>query len=143
MSDMKIKSKKYIGAVLSVVVIFSLIGCSKLHEKKYYSDMDNYITEEAIVDNIIYDEEQEYIVIWLSEIDEEYQCSEFIIEGKSIEIVLENEVVDKIKIGDKIKYTSAPKFFGNGDFMPIVEISIDGDEILSFEEGYENLISSY
>lgn len=135
--------KKSIYIALILVVMFSLNGCYKMREKKYYTDTNNYITEEAIVDNIIYNEERGHIVFWLSEIDDSYQCSEFIIEGEILPILLENKILDKIKIGDKIIYTSAPRYFGNGDFMPIIQLWVNGEEILNFEDGYENLLNLY
>lgn len=135
--------KKYIYLILVLIMMSSLVGCSRMREKEYYAETSNYITEEAVVDNIIYNEEEQYIVFWLSEIDDTYQSSDFIIEGASVMIVLENKVFDKIKIGDEITYTSAPRIFGNGDFMPIIELSNNGEEILSFEEGYKNLMDLY
>ena len=38
---------------------------------------------------------------------------------------------------------SAPQYFGNGYVMPIVEISVDGVEYLSFEEGHPYLFNEY
>ena len=91
-----------------------------MHEKEYYADINNFITVEAVVDNVIYNEEEAYIVLWLSEIDEAYQCSDFIIEGSNVNLVLQNGILDKIEIGDVITYISAPRIFGNEDFMPII-----------------------
>lgn len=134
---------KIIFFVLILGTLLCIIRYPRMKEKKYYMDKNNYITEEAIVDNIIYNEEQEYIVFWLSEIDDSYQSSDFIIEGASVPIIIENGVLDKIHIGDKIKYTSAPAYFGNGYFMPIVEINFADEELLSFEVGYKNLLKLY
>ena len=106
-----IKKCKVLSLVL--IALFLLVGCSKMHEKKYYEDINNFITDEAVVDNVIYNEEEGYIVLWLSEIDEAYQCSDFIIEGNNAALVLQNGILDKIKIGDVITYTSAPRIFGN------------------------------
>ena len=39
-----------------------------------------------------------------------------------------------------VSFMTAPRYFGDGYIMPIVEISVDGEELLSFEEGYENLL---
>ena len=114
-----------------------------MHEKEYYADINNFITDEAVVDNVIYNEEEEYIVLWLSEIDEAYQSSDFIIEDNNATLVLQNGILDKIKIGDVITYTSAPRIFGNGDFMPIIEISVSGEELLNADDGYRNLMDLY
>lgn len=135
--------KKYTCLMFVLLVACSLLGCSRMREKDYYADTNNYITEEAVVDNIIYNEEQEYIVFWLSEIDKDYQSRDFIIEGKNAMLVLQNGILDKIKSGDIITYTSAPRLFDNGDFMPIIELSIDDEEILNFEEGHKNLMDLY
>lgn len=135
--------KKYKLLSLVLIALFLFVGCSKMHEKKYYTDINNFITDEAVVDNIIYNEEEGYIVLWLSEIDEAYQCSDFIIEGKNVDLVLENGILDKIEIGDAITYTSAPRIFGNGDFMPIIEISASGEELLNVDDGYKNLMDLY
>lgn len=128
---------------LIIFIIITFNGCYKVREKKYYEDKANYITEEAVVDNIIYNEERRYIVLWLSEIDESYQRSEFIIEKENAQTVIGNGIFEKIEIGDNIIFTSAPRHFGDGYFMPIVSLSIGEEEILSFEEGYENLLNSY
>ena len=140
--------KKYLkkGCVCLLFVLFAvffLTGCSKMREKEYYADINNFITEEAVVDNIIYNEEKEYIIFWLSEIDEAYQCRDFIIEGNNVMLVIQNGIFDKIETGDVITYTSAPRIFGNGDFMPIIELAIDGEEILNLEDGYKNLMELY
>ncbi|MGN1155741.1 MAG: hypothetical protein ACI4TK_06155 [Agathobacter sp.] len=137
------KNAKFVVVLLALFLIIHLSGCNRLHEKEYYSDLSNFITEEAVVDNIIYDEERENIVLWLSEIDASYQTGDFMIKGANVSIVIENGIFDKIKIGDKIMYTSAPGYFGDGYFMPIIGLSIGEEEILSFEEGYENLMKSY
>lgn len=135
--------KKYKLLSLVLIALFLLVGCSKMHEKKYYADINNFITDEAVVDNVIYNEEKGYIVLWLSEIDEAYQCSDFIIEGNNVDLVLENGILDKIEIGDVITYTSAPRIFGNGDFMPIIEISASNEELLNVDDGYKNLMDLY
>lgn len=135
--------KKYVLLSLVIIAVFLLVGCSKMHEKEYYADINNFITDEAVVDNVIYNEEEEYIVLWLSEIDEAYQCSDFIIEGNNASLVLQNGILNKIEIGDVITYTSAPRIFGDGYFMPIIQISVPGEELLNIDDGYKNLMSLY
>lgn len=130
-----------VGLVLAVLV--SLSGCYAVREKVYYSDMNNYITEEAKVENILYNEENNYIVLWLSDIDPSYQSCAFIIRQENATIAIENQIFENIKVGDKITYTSAPRYFGNGYFMPIIGLSIGGTEILNVETGYQNLMNAY
>ena len=125
------------------VIIATMTGCYEEREKKYYSDKTNYITDEAIVDNIIYLEEEQKLVFWLLEIDDAFQDNNFIVKGENVNLLMENDVLQKIKKGDKITYISAPEYFGDGYAMPIVALIIGEDELLSFEEGYNNLMKMY
>ena len=129
-----------------IVLLLALAGCggvAKSVEKEYYMDINNYITEEAVVDTITYDKKLEYIGIRLSDISDAYQGERFIIEGENLDIVLSNGILEKIEPNSVIEFTSAPAFFGNGYLMPIVQLSINGETLLSFEEGYANLLERY
>ena len=132
--------------VVMVVLLLALVGCggvAKSVEKEYYMDINNYITEEAVVDTINYDKKLEYIGIRLSEISDAYQGERFIIEGENLDIVLANGILEKIEPNSVVEFTSAPAFFGNGYLMPIVQLSVNGETLLSFEEGYANLLELY
>ena len=132
--------------VVMIVLLLALVGCggvAKSVEKEYYMDINNYITEEAVVDTITYDKKLEYIGIRLSDISDAYQGERFIIEGENLDVVLSNGILEKIEPNSVIEFTSAPAFFGNGYLMPIVQLSIDGEILLSFEEGYANLLELY
>lgn len=137
---------KYLCFSLIIALILSICGCggvAKSVEKEYYMDVNNYITEEAVVDSITYDKKIEYIGFRLSEINDEYQGERFIIQGKNLDIVLANGILEKIEPNSVVEFTSAPAFFGNGYLMPIVQLSVNGEILLSFEEGYANLLELY
>ena len=137
------KIKGFIFILFTFCIIGVLTGCYAIKEENYYSDKNNFITGSAKVENIIYDKETAKIYFWLEQIDEAYQDSTFKVEGKNVDILFEKNVFDTIKIGDEIIFTSAPGYFGDGYCMPIVAISYKGEELLSFEEGYENLMNLY
>ena len=130
-----------VGLVLAFFILLS--GCYSAREKAYYMDMNNFITEDATIDNIIYNKEHNYIVLWLSGIDPSYQSSAFIIRCENVTLAIDNGFFDKVRVGDTITYTSAPGYFGNGYFMPIVGISTKDTKILDTEIGYQNLMNSY
>ena len=134
------KQIKRLSALLIATVFFT--GCYAYHEREYYSDIDNFITEEAVVNNIIYKEKDNKLVLWLGS-SELYTTKDFIIRGDNCSLVIENGFLDKVKIGDTVTFTSAPRIYGNGYFMPIVEMKHNGEVFLDFETGYNNLMSSY
>ena len=133
-----------LGFLLLCMTIFaSVTGCYASREKAYYSNRGNFITEEAVVENIIYIQESNKIVLWLTDIDPSYQAKEFMISGDNASEAIENEIMIKVNIGDTIIFTSAPHYFGNGYFMPIIEISVSGEELLNVDDGYKNLMDLY
>ena len=133
-----------LGFLLLCMTIFaSVTACYASREKAYYSNRGNFITEEAVVENIIYIQESNKIVLWLTDIDPSYQAKEFMISGDNASEAIENEIMIKVNIGDTIIFTSAPHYFGNGYFMPIIGITIENTEILNMETGYQNLMNSY
>lgn len=145
-------TKRLICILLALVVMFSVSGCMMMYirekmyerqEEKYYKNVDNFLTEEAVVKNIIYNEEENRLVLWLDEIHEDYQTGDFIIKGKNLKLVLERGILEKLKAGDEITFTSAPRYFGDGYFMPIVAITVNDEELLGFEEGHKNLMAMY
>jgi len=137
---MKYRCFTLLCALFAVIALLS--GC-KYHEKKYYANFDHFITEEAVVENIIYNEEDHYIALWLDELDAAYQDNSFIIRSHNTDVVLENDLLDTLQIGDTITFTSAPQIFGDGYMMPIVGLSIEGKELLNINTGYQNLMNMY
>lgn len=130
-----------IGLILTM--LFSISGCYSARMKAYYADMANFITGDATVKNIIYSEEYNEIVLWLYDTDPSYQSTTFGIKGNNVSVALENGILDKVKIGDTITVTSAPRYFYNGYDMPIIGLSIGDTEILNIETGHQNLMDMY
>ena len=46
----------------------------------------------------------------------------------------------ELQVGEEIQFTTVPFHFYNGHKLPIVELKIDENTLLSFEDGKENLI---
>ena len=46
----------------------------------------------------------------------------------------------ELQVGEEIQFTTVAFHFYNGHKLPIVELKIDENTLLSFEEGKENLI---
>ena len=130
-----------IGLILTM--LFSISGCYSAQMKAYYADMENFITGDATVKNITYYPEYNQITLWLYDTDPSYQSTTFGIKGNNVSVALENGILDKVKIGDTITVTSAPRYFYNGYDMPIIGLSIGDIEILNIETGHQNLMDMY
>ena len=48
-----------------------------------------------------------------------------------------------IENGDSITVIIAPRYFGDGYLYPIAGLSKDGKQVISFDEGYLNLMEYY
>ena len=126
---------------LSIVCIIILLSsCNTKHEIEYYSNPDNYITAVGTITHIKYNEEQDALYLGLQQIPSEFSDTSFKIVGANLLIAQENGIDQKLEIGDQIEFISAPKYFGDGYVMPIVGLSVDGETLLSFEQGYSNWI---
>lgn len=119
---------------------------SKLHPEEntiaeHYRFNANFIDDTATVVNIFYAEHSRRIIITFSGLCEAYQnnCFEILIDSTNSELQL--LILNKIKIGDTVKFISDPWYCKDGYFMPIVAIwSADGEPLLEYEEGFANLM---
>ena len=131
-------SLKSIMLITSICVL--LCSCNSSGTIEYYSQKENYISVTGTVSSIKYNEEATALYIDFSELSPILDDTCFKIVGENLEIVKVNRIDDKLKIGEQITFVTAPKYFGDGYVMPIVAISISGENMLDFEEGYKNLI---
>ena len=130
---------KSIMIIISICVL--LCSCNSVGRIEYYTQKENYISVTGTISNIKYNEEATALYIDFSELSPVLDDTCFKIVGENLDIVKANRIDDKLKIGEQIIFITAPKYFGDGYVMPIVSISINGEILLGYEEGYENLIA--
>lgn len=127
--------------IVSIFVLLLLFSCSSTQKINYYSKTENYIKVTGTISSIEYNEDRTTLYLEFSELKPILNDTCFKIVGGNLQVVQNNGIDDKIQIGDKITFVTAPKYFGDGYVMPIVSISTADDEwLLEFEEGYKNLL---
>ena len=134
-------SKIILFSVISLLLLLSMVSCVLNYSDtiRYYRDKDNYITATNTVDFINYTD-YGWLYISFDEKPEGVRDDCFFIAGKNLDIMLERGIREKLQMGSEVTITYAPKIFGDGYVVPIAAIAVDGEELLSFEEGYPNLI---
>lgn len=158
---MKQLARIHLMAGIIFMVLTSFCSCSKYREIEYFSQKENYINAEGTVTHFKYSDRYNAWYLGFSDVvlngavvpdeqtlDEEsvadvtwfFDNSTFKIIGEDFEIVQANKIGKKIKLGDRVEFASAPGWFGDGYVLPIVAISINGESLLDFEEGYENFL---
>lgn len=138
---MKKSTLKLIIIITSIcILLVSFCSCKSSGLLKYYSQKENYISVTGTVSSIKYNEDKTALYIDFSELSPILDDTCFKVIGKNLELVKANKIDDKLKIGDRIVFITAPGYFGDGYVMPIIAISISGDNLLGFEEGYKNLL---
>jgi len=125
---------------IACIMLAFLCSCNSSEVMKYYSQRENYISVMGTVSNIKYNEDFTALYVDFSELSPNLDDTCFKIVGENLEIVQTNKIDDKLKTGAQITFITAPKYFGDGYVMPIVAISIGGENFLDFEEGYKNLL---
>jgi hypothetical protein len=133
--------------ILLLFISFLLTGCYSNQMNKYYSDEDNYTEIIGIIDNIEYNENYKALYITIRYDKQEYDRYKsydgvFKIIDENDKILKENSFYDEVNIGDKVTFTTAPKVFGDGYFLPIVSVEANEKIYLDFEKGKENLLNS-
>ena len=128
--------------VLSCLIVLSglLTSCLSIRYRIYYPVKDNYIEVSGVVIYMEYSDDHTELYIAFSDMDCKLDDRSFEIVGENLRIVEKNGIDDKIKIGDRVTFITAPKYFGDGYVMPIVAISANGESLLDFDEGFKNFM---
>lgn len=124
---------------LPCLLVFST-SCTARKMKDYYSQKSNYVNATGIVTHISYNEDRSALYLGFSDLNPQFDDNSFKIVGDNLPIVQQHGIDEKIEIGDQVDFITASRYFGDGYVMPIVEISINEEELLSFEEGVPNLL---
>ena len=136
----KLISHRYLLLLIIILWLAGFTSCYSQEKFDYYAEKDNYISVSGTVSHIAYDENGEFLSLGISDISYQLDDNAFKIVGDNLRIALANDFEDKVLIGTKIDFITAPKYFGDGYIMPIVAISVNGESILDYEEGYLNLL---
>ena len=145
-SEGSVKMRKKIlgfGRITLIISLFCLLifstSCTA-NMREYYSQKSNYTNATGIVTHIAYNEDRSTLYFGFSELSPQFDDNSFKIVGDNVQIVQQNGIDEKIAIGDQVNFITAARYFGDGYVMPIVEISINGEELLGFEEGFSNFL---
>ena len=137
---MKKKLRKVIVKILSLCMIVCLFSCDSWEMKEYYSQKENYIEATGTLVHFKYNKNRTEIFLGFSDTTVTFDDYSFIIAGKSVQHVIDEGIKDKLKMGARVNFTVAPKYFGDGYAIPIVALSLGSEVILDFDTGYENLM---
>lgn len=132
---------KQVGTLFFLLCMgLSLTACSTREIRAYYAQKDNYIHASGVVSHIACNEQGDAIYFGFDSLVPEFDDNCFKIVGDNFETVKKNGITKKIQLGDTVSFTTAPRYFGDGYVMPMVAVSIDGEELLGFDEGYANFM---
>ena len=128
--------KKFVF-MITLLLVTSLSGCNlsnrmladKMIEK--YSDAQSYVALSGEITEV----NENNVTIKCEELNEYISY-----EDELCEYFIYSDEILELSVGDKMDFTTVPFHFYNGHKLPIVELKIDGDTLLSFEEGKENLL---
>ena len=134
------KLKKIIPIILLLNIMVFFNSCTKQIMNEYYSQKSNYVNASGIVAHISYNNDKSALYLGFSDLNPRFDDDSFKIVGDNLLIAQNNGVDKKIRIGDRVDFITAPRYFGDGYVFPIVGLSINNDELLNFENGFYNLL---
>ena len=132
----------FLSLFLSACSIMELVDFHSLYNQiKYYKQKENYIMCTGIIKEVSCTEDSTKLCIEIENIGpDEFQNNKFYICGKGKDIVESNGINQDLKTGDKIKFMSAPRFYGDEYVVPIVYLEKEGEVYLTFNDGYNAFI---
>ena len=123
------------------LLLFS--SCSDSRIEKFYSDRNNFVNASGVVDVIEYSEKTNAIFLYINDLTPKFSDKLFCIAAESGKLLRSKGIENYLHEGDYIEFVSSIAYFGDGYVMPIVSLTIDGKEFLSFEEGYNNFMNTF
>ncbi|MBE6666544.1 MAG: hypothetical protein E7603_10100 [Ruminococcaceae bacterium] len=131
-----------ITIVCILAIVFLFTSCEKKRMVDYYSKEENYITVSGTLTHI--HSTDETLCLGFSDITEGFFASaDFKFVGENLDIVKQQGIDAKLEEGKTIEFVTAPGCWGDGYIYPIVEITIDGETLLKFEEGFPNFLEYF
>ncbi len=126
--------------LLFVCLFLVFVSCASDKKLEYYSQNENYVTAKGTVEYIRYNDDGTELYMEFSDLIPEFDDTCFKFSGDNVSVVRENGIDDKIKLGDRIEFVTAPRYFGDGYVMPIVSVTVNGETLLESDEGISNLL---
>ena len=125
-------------AILITLLLITLVsGCYSSNQKlaknmiEKYSDNHNYVT---LSGEVIECNENNFLI----------KCEDLndyiSYEDEFCDYYVYSDQFISLPVGEQIEFATVPFYFYNGHKLPIVELKMDENTLLSFEEGKENLI---
>lgn len=132
--------KRFMLIIVLLLSLLLLSGCFEPTRKammERYSDDENYVTLCGKVLSIdVYNVDKRMIVVECDELKTyiPYQVN-------PCEYYVYSTNIINLNVGDAIAFKTVPFHFYNGHQLPIVEVIVNNEVLLDFDEGKQNLIS--
>ena len=119
-----------------MLLLLCLVGCQS---EDYYADESNYITAVGTVCHIRYTDDGEELYLGISGLGSEFADVNFRIIGDGLTVAQGRGIDGKLQIGDEVTFISAPSYFGDGYVVPIAALTVHGETLVEFDEGFESI----
>ena len=119
-----------------ILLLLCLAGCQS---EDYYADESNYITAVGTVCHIRYTDDGEELYLGISGLGSEFADVNFRIIGDGLTAAQGRGIDEKLQIGDEVTFISAPSYFGDGYVVPIAALTVHGETLVEFDEGFESI----
>lgn len=124
--------------IAAVCILLAFLCACSAEKLDYYSQRENYVRATGTITHIKYNDDHTGLYLAFSNLSREFDDTSFKIVGSNLQIAQSNGIDSKLELGGEVSFMTAPKYFGDGYVMPIVAISINGESLLDFEDGYDN-----
>ena len=127
-----------------IILVLSVVSCdfnAPLRNRmlNYYTEDSNYVLLVGEIKNIKYSKDNKKIFLEINIITSDHNIPTNSTTGYGeFAIINWDNYQLPINVGDDVVFTTAPMYFYDGHFLPIVHLEKDGQEYLSFSDGKED-----
>ncbi len=138
--------KKVFSCFLILVLLFLCASCGapNFRIRQYYQDESHFKEYKATVKGYYdYWGDSNLIHLYIGDTGGDFSSSSIYLIGENANAARKNQIWNVIRIDSEITFVTSEAIFYDGYMLPIVALSCQGEELLDYDQGRQNLIESF
>ncbi len=128
--------------LILVVCITMLFRSCEGNTPNYYVQRENYISVKGVVYYVTYSDDNTKVYFGISNSTHPLSSSYYVILSSNLQVARNNGFDEKVKVGSEVVLT-VPANYYEGHTLPVAALVVNGETLLDFEEGFQNMQQFY
>ena len=130
--------------IMVLLITCASCGAPNFRIKKYYQDESHFKEFKANVKGYYdYWGDSNMIHLYIGDTGDDFSSSSIYLIGENANAARKNQIWNVIRMDSEITFVTSEAIFYDGYMLPIVSLSCQGEELLDYDLGRQNLIESF